>query len=207
MAAGSTIEARCQLDAAVLAQEEDVPGYLPNIIHLNDYLLRVVAPLDVSQDPTATLSGGSCTGRVLDRSRMTELTAAVGIAASSFIVSDVSGFAVGDTLLVRSDTGFWMDLGAIATITSATKTITTSGVTNATAAIGNAVVARVGDEIAMPVYGTPAVGTFDWGYGGVISDQHSGLAPGMELVIEIDLQAGTDLRLRRSFYARVVGVP
>jgi len=91
----------------------------------------------------------------------------------------------------------------IADLSATSGTITLSSGIELNADTGNRAIVRLGATITMEEFGTPQVGKADWGFRAVIPADHAGLAPGLDVNLEINFvgQAGGDLDLRKTICA------
>lgn len=176
---------------------------LSTIRYETDNLLREVRPLDKSTDPPTTVTAGTCTGRLFNNKKDSYLTTSAGGGGNILVIRDTRPFVVGDTIYVKLDTGVWHNGGALVSKQGDTLTITT--VLPTAASIYRRVSVKLGPNISMPIYGSPDITTDDWGYGGVIADNHADLRIGMSVRVETQIDAGVDVKLTKTWSAFVRG--
>ena len=65
---------------------------------------------------------------------------------------------------------------------------------------------KLGAGITLSAFGTPVVGTFDWGFEGVIESNHADIQPGLSVRVEILLDASGVVLLEALRSDVVVGI-
>jgi hypothetical protein len=132
-------------------------------------------------------SGGTCTANLYHDDKDGYLTQNAASFATVFNVSNTSLYELGvDIITIELNNNTLQSLGLIVAIDSSLGTITTASPAGSESNKGRRIMAHLGAEIAMSTtYGTPASGTFDWGYRGDITPTHPGLKVGMPVRIEI----------------------
>jgi hypothetical protein len=158
---------------------------------LSDNLLRLVAPLDTSQNPVVVVSAGTCTARLFDAFKDTQLAAAAVTAATVLSCGEVGQFEVGDAITLQLDDASYHFAGAIVSIDANADAITiTTGLASA-ARRGARVMRQIGPSVSMLAYGTPAISTTDWGFQGTMESNHADVLPGQAVRVEIALASAT----------------
>lgn len=146
----------------------------------------------------ATISGGTCTGRLFDDTKDSTVTLAVS-SGDVVEVHDASAFQVGDTIYVMLDSRAWHDGGAITVVNVVNNTLAFTNAIPSAVRLGRRVTVKIGPDVAMPAFGTPVLGTFDWGYRGIVDSDHTGLVVGMKLRVESDINISVSQRLVQSY--------
>lgn len=82
------------------------------------------------------------------------------------------------------------DGGAVTARDLEANTITIQNALANFADINARVMTKIGPDISLSSYGTPALSTTNWGFEGTMQANHSDVLPGMALRIEIELDAG-----------------
>jgi hypothetical protein len=143
------------------------------------------------QNPrSGTLStAGTCHCVLYHDGKDSYLTADVPTLSTVLPVSQPSLYEIDvDVIALEEDFGQIRTMGVVTAIDLDAGTITTTTSSNDTSSKGGRVMVQVGDQVGMNAdYGTPALGTYDWGYEGFISSSHVGLRVGMPIRIEITL--------------------
>lgn len=146
-------------------------------------------PTNIETD--ALSSGGTCVAYLFSDRKDAYLRADEAIGQTVLSVSDASQYEIGvDSVAIQRDDKVW-HLGGLVTAVNVdpanqTVTITNSLATDA-AAKGAAVCVILGGSISMAAYGTPVLGTFDWGYRGTVPITQAGLRVGLPVRTEITL--------------------
>lgn len=155
--------------------------------YLSDNLVRLRGP--VNQQTDAAISTGTCTARLFHDAKDTYLTAAVNTGVSVWPVEEPGLFTVNqDVAMLQREDGSYHDGGLVTAVDVSAGTITvTNALTTANALINARVMAKLGADVAMAAYGSPVVGTYDWGFRGTVESDHAGLKPGLPVRIEITL--------------------
>lgn len=132
-----------------------------------------------------TTDSATCSFKVYDPGKDELLTAAGANPDVILNVTNAGVFQVGDVIEVDLDDGTVHDAGAIVSLDAAAGTITvTTGLASAAAA-DKRVRVRLGGEITMSEYGTAKLGSWDFGFIGILPSDHPGLVIDQEIDIEI----------------------
>ncbi len=167
----------------------------------SDYMIRETGVRNVSAVPPVTVDTGSCTARLFHNRKDDVLTADVS-SGTTIPVERIIPFKVGDLIYVMLNTGVWHDAGLLISKSGTDLEVTNAIPSNARAGLRVAV--KIGPDVAMPTYGTPVLGAFDWGYGGIIEPGHDGLVIGMEIRIETTI-AADGARSVKNYKTQVIG--
>ena len=162
--------------------------------------VRLIAPTDVVSSPNDPLDnsddGASCSFKVYDPAKDQVLSADEASGQTVLSVTNAAAFKVGDVVEATQDNGV-LASGTLSNVNPSAGTITSSGALAGDAAAGNRVRVRLGGEIDMDEYGTPKLGTRDWGFQGSLPSDHPGLVLELDIDIEIafigDVGGGLDL--------------
>lgn len=129
----------------------------------------------------ALSSGGTCDAYLFHDRKDTTLSANELIGQTVLSVEDASQYEVNvDVIMIQRDDKVWHNGGLVTEVDLDLNEITiTTALAGDDAAKGNLVGVLLGTVISMAAYGTPAAGTFDWGYFGTIQSTHAGLQPGI----------------------------
>lgn len=158
------------------------------ISYRSSVLIREVAPTDVSVKPKNPLDftdGATATFKVYDPAKDEVLSVAEAGAQTVLSVTSAAVFILGDLVEVTLDDGTIHDAGAVTAVDPTAGTITITTALASPAAAGRRVRVRLGTQIAMAAYGTPKVGTRDWGFQGLLPSNHPGLEIDLEINVEI----------------------
>lgn len=168
----------------------------------SDYTVVELGVMDESQFPPVPAVGGGGIARLFNNSKGSAVSSAVS-SGTTVSVERIRSFEVGDEIYVSLSTGVWHPGGALVS-KSGSDLVITNAIPSAVR-VGMRVAVKVGPDVPMVAFGTPAARTFDWGYGGNIADDHAGLVIGMRVLLEttIDVQAGQ--RLVNNYETIVVG--
>lgn len=180
-------------------------------LHLgSDNLVEFVGPVNVAAG-TPIVSAASCTARLFYDDVDTTLRVAVS-SGTTLSVTTTRKWAVGMRAVVWLNTAAWHDAGLVTAVDHDLRTITITTAIPSACAVGNRVSAALGTgaqhEIAMAFYQSsfaPAVGRTDYGFRGTIPDDQVGLAIGVPIRIEIDLNAAAGVRQTAVVRAVVAG--
>lgn len=156
------------------------------------------------QTTGAVAAGGFCQARLFDDSKDDIVTETVAIGSNVIPVRSPKKFQIGDSITI--DIGVTQyDAGPITSISVPDSTITVTNNAGAEVKPGADMKVKLGANVAMPLYGTPVPGSYDWGYRGVITDGHEDLKIGMNVRIEITF-VGADTNQTRIFIMRTTVV-
>ena len=174
-----------------MAARQKIPYQTTSVVELT-------APTDtIAQEPLDnTDDGATCTFKVYDPAKDEAIAIDEASSQSILSVTDPAVFVVGDTAEVTQNDGT-IHAAAISDVIPEDGTITLDDPLTVAADAGNRVRARLGDEITMTEFGTPALETLDWGFRGALASNHAGLDLDLEINIEIsfvgDPGGGLDL--------------
>ncbi len=168
--------------------------------------IRTTHPTDVSVTPRNPLDNTSdastATYKLYDAAVDEVLTATESQPQTVWSVTNAGLFKIGHVVEITQDDGT-IKAGTLTAVDPTVGTITSDTATDVDAATGNQVRRRLGPEITMSEYGTPALGKPDWGFVGVIPSNHAGLVLGLEFDVEVSFVGapggGLDL-LQTHFY-------
>ena len=145
-------------------------------------------PTDVISQPNVplnnTINGSTSSFKVYDPAKREVLSADEASGQTVLSVTNAAAFKVDDIVEVTQDNGV-LASGTISVVDPTAGEITTSGALSGDAAAGKRVRVRLGGEITMTEYGTPKLGTRDWGFQGALPSDHPGLALELDIDIEI----------------------
>jgi len=159
------------------------------IRYLSDNLIRLVAPINTEPDPHTVISSGTCTARLFDEDHETELSADEATSQTVLSVDRARSIEVGSDVTVMLDDGTYHDAGTVtARDLDADEVTVTTGLASAASA-GARVLTSIGADVTLTTYGTPGLLTTDWGFKGTMLHNHADVKPGMQLRIEIFLDA------------------
>lgn len=148
-------------------------------------------PTDVVAEPREPLSnaddGATCTFKIYDPAKDEQLSADEVGGQVILSVTGAGEFVVGDLVEVSLDDGSLHATDVVAVDGSAGTVEVTDALPSA-AAEGSRIRVRLGSEVSMSDYGTPALETVDWGFRGFIDSDHSGLDLDLEVDVEIYLR-------------------
>ncbi|GAG13498.1 unnamed protein product, partial [marine sediment metagenome] len=119
-------------------------------------------------------------------------------ASAIWNVSNVSAFVVGDLVEIVLDSGA-VESKTISSIDTDAGTMTMGSGIATEAAIGNLVRKVFTSAITMTEYGTPALGTRDWGFRGTLPGDTTGFMNGTNIDIEILFIGSVSGGLDRTF--------
>lgn len=158
--------------------------------HQSNNTVRLLGP--VNEDNGTTVDAGTCIAKLFDDVKDTTLTADVAAGVKILPVEDASKFVNGDDIIAVFDSsGAWFDGGVTTAIDVTAKTITVTNGLTFIAQRGARVSVQLGGDIAMSAFGTPVVGTFDWGFRGPVTSNHASMKPGMIIRTERRLDASS----------------
>lgn len=160
------------------------------IQYLSDNLIRLIAPINTQPQPNTVISSGTCTARLFDESRETTLSAAEASSQTVLSVSRARSIDVGSSVVIQLANKTFHDGGAVTARDLEANTITIQNALANFADINARVMTKIGPDISLSSYGTPALSTTNWGFEGTMQANHSDVLPGMALRIEIELDAG-----------------
>jgi hypothetical protein len=148
--------------------------------------IKLLHPTDtVNQNTLDTTNDGStCSFKVFDANKESVLTADEAGAQTVISVDGPAKFDVGDTVEIPLDSGS-IHSANIDSIELDDGTVTINTGLPSQASAGKRIKAILGSEVTMDEYGTPKIGTRDWGFIGTIESDHPGLIPDLEIDIEI----------------------
>lgn len=163
-----------------MAARQKIPYQTTSVVELT-------APTDTIAQKTLnnTDDGATSTFKVYDPAKDEAISIDEASSQSILFVTDSGVFVVGDTAEVTQNDGT-IHSSAISDVIPEDGTITLDDPLTVAADAGNRVRARLGDEITMSEFGTPALGTLDWGFRGALASNHDGLDLDLDIVIEID---------------------
>lgn len=143
-------------------------------------------PTDVTNENplNTTVDGSTCSFRIYDAGKDSVIVADHTTGNTEISVSDAEDFDIGDMAEIELDNAE-IHASLISDVDPTAGTITVTGLPSA-ASTGNRVRTRLGNEITMSEYGTPKLGTTDWGFKGTILSTHPGLKMDLEIDIEIN---------------------
>jgi len=153
-------------------------------------MVRLKHPTDVDAAPNEPLNntddGSTCSYRVYDPAKDETIAVAEGIGQSILSVTNPAVFDVGDQVEVEQDDGTFK-VGNLTAVTPADGTITTDTALTVAAAISNRVRRLFGAStpVTMSEYGTPKLGTLDWGFKAALASDHECQIQDQEIDIEI----------------------
>lgn len=157
------------------------------IKYLTDNIIRLRGPVLTWTNTASTT--GTCNASLYHDRKDTFTTAGFGTGVSVWPVYDASLFTVNiDTAVVERSDGTIHNGGLVTArdLTPGANTITvTTALTSTNVEVKSRVMVQLGAVIVMSAYGTATVGTYDWGYRGVIQSDHDDLNPGVPVRIEI----------------------
>jgi hypothetical protein len=117
-------------------------------------------------------------------------------------VVDGSIFELGDAVEVTLDDGTLQET----TVTQRHEQwITLAAGLSGAASAGRRIAAKLGADITMTLFGTPAVNDETWGYRGTKADDHAGLVEGQKVRVEIELVDDAAVVFTTEFRAIVIG--
>lgn len=149
----------------------------------NELLLDIVAPLD-GQDPSAPVVMDSAVGAgyLFDKRIRVNITGTAAGAQMTLPVDDTSELAVGDRMVVMLEDGSLQQL-TVDTLTATQITFTANLTDSVHAGSLLRKVVGVSAAVVGAAYGTPAVGTSNWGYTFGFDHQYSPFS-GRDMLIE-----------------------
>lgn len=180
-------------------------------LHLgSDNLVEFVGPVNVAAN-TPIVSASSCTASLFYDDLDTTLRVAVS-SGMTLSVESTRKWSIGQRALIWLNTAVWFDLGLVTAVDHDLRTLTVTNAVPTLASVGNRVSAALGTGaqhvVAMTFYQSsfaPAVGRTDYGFRGTIPDDQVGLAIGVPIRIEIDLNASAGVRQTSIIRAVVAG--
>lgn len=141
-------------------------------------------PLDNTEE------GATAFFKVMDPSKYGVLTEGEPSLETTLAVTNAGAFEVGDAVDVELDDGT-VDEDVVVAVDPVAGTIDVSGGLASGASEGRRARVRLGSSVPMTEYGTPKLGTVDWGFRGTLSPTHPGLSVGKEIDVEIWFDGGT----------------
>jgi len=167
----------------------------------SDVLVEYLAPTNAQTG--AFIDSGTCTAYVFHDRKDTTLAVAALSSDTVLAVADARKWVIGDQAYVLLETNAWFDAGAVTAVDADANTLTVTNGLSADVRKGRPVRAILGDPVSMTAFGTPAAGTREWGFRGVLPDTQDDLELGMAIRIEIDLDAGDGLHVVEVLHATV----
>jgi hypothetical protein len=159
------------------------------ISHRSHNSIRLEGPTDI--DTGALSSGGTCTALLFDDAKDSFLSADGAVDDTVISVHNASLYEAGvDMILIGKADGSYHAGGVCTAVDVNGGTVTIPNALVEEHVEDSRVCARLGVMITLAAYGTPAVGTFDWGYRGSIVDTHGGIDIGIVVRSEIKLVDG-----------------
>lgn len=180
---------------------------ITNIQFQSDYFVRLKGPEDLGVDPddvNRLLSSGTATYSSYDPGIDTVLDAAEALGQTILSVSDAGLFKVGYRLELTQDNGT-LHNSSVVSVDASAGTVTINDVTTVAAALGNRV-RRVftSTPVAMTLFGTPVVGSLDWGYRGVLADDGPHQFIDQLVTAKMILDAGPGIKITKNECLKVV---
>lgn len=166
---------------------------MSTIKYLSDNLIRIRGPVNVETN-AAISSVTSCSTSLYDDRKDTLTRGGFGIGVDEWPVYDASQFVPNiDVAIVQRSDGT-LHNGGLVTATDLTaganKITVTTALTGTNVRTKSRVMCQLGAVIdTSTAYGTPVVGTYDWGFKGVIQSDHDDLFPGLSVRLETTLNA------------------
>jgi len=111
-------------------------------------------------------------------------------------------FELGEQVSVDQDDGT-KHITTVSDRDLSTNEIVLADVTTALVSVGNLVAQKIGADVTMTQYGTPAANDNTWGYRGTIADTHAGLKLGQRVRAVINFNGGAGLQREEYLYGRV----
>lgn len=154
-------------------------------------MVRYVHPTDVSVEPNEPLDntddGATASFKVIDHSKEEVISADEASGQTVLSVTNAGRFKVDDVAEVDQNDGT-VHASALTAVTPADGTVTLTAGLTAAADAGKRIRCRLGSPVTMTEYGTPALGTRDWGFEGPLPWNH----PGLDLDVEVDIEISFD---------------
>ena len=140
----------------------------------SDSVIEFVAPVDViAGNPLDnTTDGATSTFKVYDPAKDESLTTVASLGAGTLSVSGAGAFVVGDSIELTQDDGS-LHSTTLTAVDAAAGTVGLTDVTTVAAASGNRCRVIFGASVAMAEYGTPVLGSRDYGFRGLLADTHA----------------------------------
>lgn len=161
----------------------------------SDNDLELLAP--VIRADNSVVTTGTCTGRLFDVRRDDQLS--VVNAGAVLSLRGANAFQVGEKAFMRLDDGTF-HASVILSIDPVAKTITLTGAPASPASARTRVLRQIGPDISMAVFN--AVGadptTEDWGFRGLIADDHAEIEFNMICRAEMILDDGATRKVIRN---------
>lgn len=174
---------------------------MKDLAFLSDNELELLAP--VIRADQSVVTTGTCTGRLFDVRRDDILSA--DNAGAVLTVRGMNGFEVGETAFMRLDDRA-IHTSLISAVDHTAKTITLADVPASIISAGARILRQIGPTIVQTVFN--AVGadpdTDDWGFRGLIADDHAEIELKMIVRAEMTLDDGATRRVVRNIKLRFV---
>lgn len=152
--------------------------------------IELAHPTDVVADPQNPLDnasdGATSTFKVYDAAKDEVLSVDEAAAETVLSVTGAAVFEVGDVVEVDLDDGTVHDAGALTAVDPGAGTVTATTGLASGASAGRRVRARIGTQVAMTEFGTPRLGTTNWGFQGLLAPNH--VAGGIPIDTEINVE-------------------
>lgn len=148
--------------------------------------VRFVAPTDVkNKNPLDnSVDSATCTFSVYDHDKDEILSAAEAGGQATLSVTNPAAFLLADVAEVDLDDGTVHDGGAITDVDPVAGTIDVTNALPSGAAAGKRVRVRLGPVVTMTEFGTPKLGTRDWGFQATLTSVH----PGLKIDVNVDIE-------------------
>ncbi len=153
-----------------------------------DVTIRLEHPTDVVSIPKNPLDntgdGSTCTFKVYDPAKNEAISSDEAIGQTVLSITNAAKFEVDDILEVTQNDDT-LHSQTISAVDAAAGTVTIPVGLTVAADAGNLARVRLGSQVTMTEYGTPALGTLDWGFQGALAKDHAGLELDLEIDVEI----------------------
>ncbi len=177
------------------------------ILYRSDHLARLVDPEDVSLDPDDSnrlLDSGTATMKVYDPGVDMNLSADEAIGQTVLSVTDAGLFVIDDRVEIEADDGTFHNSLVTGVDPVASEITIADSLTVASASGQRVRRIFVTAPIAMALYGTPAVGSDQWGYQGPLDDDGLHQIIDQEIEVEMTLDAGPGVKIVKLLCLKVV---
>lgn len=165
-----------------------------------DYYARIKGPEDTSvdeTDPARLLDSGTATYKSYDPGVDGVVLVAASAGAVQLQVSDISLWNASDRFEVTNDDGTFYT-ATIDSIVLSTGIINFTLVTPKDIDAGARIRKMFSPAaVTMTLYGTPKVGSLEWGYRGVLADTDPHQIVDQAVRVEMELDAGPGIKLRK----------
>lgn len=154
----------------------------------SSHTVRFNHPTDVVSVPKNPLDNtgdsSTCSFKAYDPGKDEALSAAEASGQTVLSVTNAAVFKIGDVTEVTLDDGTLHDF-TLSGVDPTTGEVMGSPSLASGAAAGNNIRVRLGPEVTMDEYGTPKLGTQNWGFEGSLASDHPGLVANLDVNVEI----------------------